>query len=430
MDEPTIGGMTQHIATPPVRIRSGSAWRVAAVAALAIIAAGAFGTMSGLLVDPLHHEFGWSHGTIGFAVSVNMVLYGLTAPFAAALMDRFGIRRVVAAALTTIAAGAVLTTVLNAAWQLVLSWGLLVGLGTGSLATAFAATVAQRWFVARRGLVTGLLAAASVFGQFALLPVLSWIVDRTGWRPGTVTLALFALAVLAPAWLVLRDHPADLGQKPYGATDFVPKPLPAPGAARRTVRTLGNAARTGPFWLLALTFAICGASTNGVMWTHFTPAAHDHGMPVTTAASLLALVGVFNVVGTVGSGWLTDRFDPRVLLATYYAGRGVALILLPMLMNSTAGVPMVAFVVLFGILDVATVPPTIALCREIYGDDSAVVFGWVSAAHQVGAGLVAFLGGVARDVFGSYDPMWVAAGSLCLTAAALALPIGKRHFSR
>ncbi|MEU6080550.1 MFS transporter [Streptomyces sp. NPDC047108] len=397
------------------------AWWVAAVSGLAIVAAGAFTTMSGLLIGPLHAEFGWSRSTIGIAVSVNMALYGLTAPFAAALMDRFGIRRVVLAALTAVAAGGGLTTVVTQTWQLVLLWGVLVGLGTGSLAMAFAATVVGRWFVRRRGLVLGILTAAGVVGQFVFLPVLSWIADHHGWRPALLAPALAALAVMVLVRPLLRDHPADAGVRPYGGTVFVEKPAAVPGAARRALRVLARAARTGPFWLLAGTFAICGASTNGIMWTHFTPAAHDHGMPVTVAASLLALIGIFNVAGTVGSGWLTDRADPRRLLASYYAVRGLSLIFLPLLLAPAVHTPLVLFVVVFGLLDVATVPPTVALAREYYGEDGAIVFGWANAAHQLGAGLVAFLGGVARDASGSYDVVWTAVGALCAAAALLAL---------
>lgn len=396
---------------------------MAATTFLTIVGAASFASLPGLLIDPLNAEFGWSRGTIGFAVSVNLALYGLTAPFAAALMDRFGIRRVVAAALAVIAAGAGLTVFMTAAWQLVLLWGVLVGLGSGSMALAFAATVTDRWFSTRRGLVSGVLTAAAASGQLVFLPFLGWLVTEHGWRPASVTIAVSALAVVPLVWLLLRDHPADVGLAPYGAREFVAKPAPVSGAARRTVAVLGRASRTGTFWLLAGTFAICGASTNGLVKTHFVPAAHDHGMPVTAAASLLAVIGVFDVVGTVASGWFTDRFDSRRLLAVYYALRGVSLLFLPMLLAPDVRPPMVFFIVFYGLDWVATVPPTMALCRERFGEDSAIVFGWVLASHQVGAAVVAFGGGVARDVFGSYDVVWYASGGLCAVAALLALMI-------
>ncbi|MCJ1677405.1 MFS transporter [Streptomyces sp. APSN-46.1] len=401
------------------------AWFVAAVAFVTIIGAAAFASLPGLLIDPLHEEFDWSRGTIGFAVSVNLALYGLTAPFAAALMDRYGIRRVVALALLVISGGSVATIWMTASWQLVLFWGVLVGLGSGSMALAFAATVTNRWFTARRGLVTGILTAAGASGQLIFLPLLSWLVERHGWRPAAVTVSLAALVVVPFVWLLLRDHPADVGLAPYGGT-YAEKPAPARGAARRTVTVLFKAARTGPFWLLAGTFAICGASTNGLVRTHFVPAAHEHGMPVTAAAGLLAVIGVFDVVGTVASGWFTDRFEARRLLAVYYALRGVSLLFLPLLLAPTIHPPMVLFIVFYGLDWVATVPPTIALCREHYGEDSAIVFGWVLASHQIGAAVVAFLGGLARDVFGSYDLVWYASGALCAMAALMAMVIRRR----
>jgi MFS family permease len=410
---------------PPARTpRVHRAWFVAAVTFVTIIGAAAFASLPGLLIEPLHEEFHWSRGTIGFAVSVNLALYGLTAPFAAALMDRFGIRRVVAVALTIISAGSLLTVWMTAAWQLVLYWGVLVGLGSGSMALAFAATVTNRWFVARRGLVTGILTAAGASGQLVFLPLLSWLVEHHGWRPAAVTVALSALAVVPFVWLLLRDHPADVRLAPYGG-EYAPKPAPVTGAARRAVTVLLKAARTGPFWLLAGSFAICGASTNGLVKTHFVPAAHDHGMPVTAAAGLLAVIGVFDVVGTIASGWFTDRFEARRLLAVYYALRGISLLFLPMLLAPSVHPPMLFFIVFYGLDWVATVPPTIALCREHYGEDSAIVFGWVLASHQVGAAVVAFAGGMARDVFGSYDVVWYASGALCAAAALMALVINR-----
>lgn len=415
---------TAPVQAPPARRRRvHRAWFVAAVTFVTITGAAAFRSLPGLLIDPLHEEFGWSRGTIGAAVSVNLALYGLTAPFAAALMDRFGIRRVVAVALTVIAIGSGLTVGMTAAWQLLLCWGLLVGLGTGSMALAFAATVTDRWFTARRGLVSGILTAASASGQLVFLPLLSWVVEHHHWRPAAVTVALTALAVVPFVWLLLRDHPADVGERPYGATEFVPKPPPVTGAARRTLRVLAASVRSGTFWLLAGTFAICGASTNGLVQTHFVPAEHDHGMPVTTAASLLAVTGVFDVLGTIASGWFTDRFKPRRLLAVYYALRGLSLLFLPMLLGPAVRPSMIFFVVFYGLDWVATVPPTLALCRERFGEDSAIVFGWVLAAHQLGAALVAYLGGVARDVFGSYDMVWYASGTLCAAAALMSLVI-------
>ncbi|MFH8929176.1 MFS transporter [Streptomyces pristinaespiralis] len=416
-------GSQQPLRRPP---RIHRAWFVAAVTFVTIIGAAAFASLPGLLIEPLHSDFGWSRGTIGFAVSVNLALYGLTAPFAAALMDRFGIRRVVAVALTVIAIGSALTVTMTAAWQLVLYWGVLVGLGSGSMALAFAATVTNRWFVQRRGLVTGILTAAGASGQLVFLPLLSWLVENHDWEPASITVALSALAVVPFVWLLLRDHPADVGLAAYGAEGFTPKPEPVPGAARRALAVLFRAARTGPFWLLAGTFAICGASTNGLVKTHFVPAAHDHGMPITAAASLLAVIGVFDVVGTIASGWFTDRFDARRLLAVYYALRGVSLLFLPMLLGPSVQPPMIFFIVFYGLDWVATVPPTIALCREHYGDDSAIVFGWVLASHQVGAAVVAFAGGVARDVFGEYDVVWYASGALCAAAALMALVIRRK----
>jgi MFS family permease len=398
------------------------AWLVAVVAFIALVGAAGFRATPSVLLGPLHDEFGWSLGTISAAVSVNLLLYGLTAPFAAALMDKFGIRRVVMAALLLVAAGSGLTVFMTASWQLVLCWGVLVGLGTGSMALAFVATVTGRWFVARRGLVTGVLTAGGAAGQLIFLPVLASLTEHAGWRAAALTVAGGALVVVPLVFWRLRDHPADLGVLAYGATETDVPPTTGTGsAARNALRALGQAARTGPFWLLAGGFAICGATTNGLVGTHFIPAAHDHGVSETTAAGLLALVGLFDIAGTIASGWLTDRVDSRLLLGGYYFLRGLSLLVLPSLFAATVHPSMVIFILFYGLDWVATVPPTVALCREYFGPSGAVVFGWVFASHQIGAAVAASAAGLVRDQLGTYDWAFYGAGALAILAALLSL---------
>ncbi|MER5264895.1 MFS transporter [Actinosynnema sp. NPDC002837] len=406
-----------------IRSRQNWAWVVAGVAFIALVGAAAFRATPGALIEPLQREFGWSTATIGFAVSVNLMLFGLTAPFAAALMERLGVRKVVASALTLVAVGSGLTVFMTTAWQLVLFWGVLVGLGTGSMALAFVATITGRWFVKHRGLVTGILTAGGATGQLVFLPVVAALSESSGWRSASVVVSVAALAVVPLALLFLRDHPADVGVPPYGGDEIVPVPPSTGGAARRALGALRSAARTGPFWFLAAGFAICGATTNGLVGTHFIPAAHDHGMPTTTAAGLLALVGIFDIVGTVLSGWLTDRVDSRVLLAVYYALRGASLLVLPELFHDSVHPSMLVFIIFYGLDWVATVPPTVALCRQVFGLSAPVVFGWVFASHQIGAAIAATAAGLTRDHFGDYAPAWYVAGLLSIGAAFLSMKV-------
>jgi MFS family permease len=345
-------------------------------------------------------------------------------------MDRFGMRRVVATALLLVAAGSGLTVFMRHSAELILCWGVLVGLGTGSMALAFVATVTGRWFVKRRGLVTGVLTAGGAAGQLVFLPILAALAEARGWRTAALVVAGAALAVVPLIVLFLRDHPADLGLPPYGAPEVVPVPPPTGGAARRAVRTLTDAARTRPFWLLAGGFAICGMTTNGLVGTHFIPAAHDHGMPLTTAASLLALVGLFDIVGTVASGWLTDRVDSRLLLGAYYALRGGSLLVLPTLFADSVRPSMLVFILFYGLDWVATVPPTVALCREYFGDRGAIVFGWVFASHQFGAAIAATAAGLVRDRLGDYRLAWYVAGLLAIAAAGFSLALRRRATPR
>lgn len=372
---------------------------------------------------PLHEDAGWSIVTMSAAVSVNLVLYGLTAPFAAALMERFGLRRVVAAGLLLIAAGAGLSVLATAAWQLVFTWGVLIGLGTGSMALVFAATIANAWFVKRRGLVMGILTAGGAAGQLVFLPLVAYLAETISWVVASLVITAAALVAIPLAVALLRDRPADLGLAPYGGDRVIPA-VPATGnAAALAVGALGRAVRTKAFWALAGAFAICGATTNGLIGIHFIPSAHDHGMATTTAAGLLMVVGVFDIVGTVASGWLTDRIDPRILLLAYYAFRGVGLLLLPWLLAETVHPSMVLFIVVYGLDWVATVPPTAALCRRIFGSEGTIVFGWVFASHQLGAAGAALAAGVVRDTFGSYTYAWFGGAALCLIAALLSIAL-------
>ncbi|KAA0025085.1 MFS transporter [Antrihabitans cavernicola] len=391
-----------------------------------MLGAAGFRSVPSVMMDPLHNEFGWSHATIGAAMSVNMTLFGLTSPFAAALMDKLGIRPVMSGALLLISGGTALSVFMTHSWQLVLLWGVCVGMGTGSMSMALVATVANRWFVGRRGLITGILTAANATGQLIFLPVVAAITTSHGWRVASLVVAAASLAVVPLVLLFMRNHPHDRGIRAFGATDEDPGPPPSTrtgSSARAAVDALLVGLRTPVFWLLAGSFAICGATTNGLIGTHFIPAAHDHGMPVTTAASMLAVVGVFDVAGTILSGWFTDRVDPRMLLVVYYLGRGASLLVLPSLLTDSAKPSMWVFILFYGLDWVATVPPTVALCRIFFGDRSPIVFGWVFASHQIGAAIAAAGAGYLRDANGNYDMAFWIASALCVFAAGMCVSI-------
>lgn len=420
------------------RRRLHPAWIVAAVAFLALVGAAGFRAAPGVLMVPLQQEFGWSTTVLSAAVSINLVLFGLTAPFAAALMERFGIRKVTATALVLIGMGSALTVLVNQSWQILLTWGLLIGLGTGSMALVFAATIANTWFTKSRGLVIGILTAGSAAGQLVFLPFIAVLAQDPGWRQASLLIAAGALAVVPLVLKFLKNSPADVGVLPYGAEPGTGMPDqaapadngPRANAAVRALQVLRRASKIRTFWALAAGFAICGATTNGLIGTHFIPSAHDHGMPETTAAGLLAVVGIFDIVGTIASGWLTDRFNPRILLAVYYQFRGIGLLVLPLLLSAEVRPSMIVFVVIYGLDWVATVPPTAAICREVFGADGSVVFGWVFAAHQLGAAAAALAAGALRDATGHYTYAWLGAAAMCTIAAIISATIRKHHNSR
>lgn len=407
------------------RRRLHPAWPVAAAAFLALVGAAGFRAAPGVLIVPLEQEFAWSRAELATAVGINLLLFGLTAPFAAALMRRFGMRAVVATALLIIAAGSAASIFATSPFHLFLTWGVMIGAGTGSMALVFAATVSDTWFVTRRGLVSGVLTAGSATGQLVFLPLIAWLATGIGWRAASLAIAAGCLLVVPVVLLWLRNSPADAGVTPYGAPEgYAATPVrTGDNAVRAALGALAHASRHRTFWALVAGFAICGATTNGLIGTHFIPSAHDHGMSETTAAGLLAVVGLFDIAGTIASGWLTDRVNPRILLAAYYAFRGVALLALPFLLSATIQPSIVVFVVIYGLDWVATVPPTIALCRELFAERGALVFGWVFAAHQFGAGAASVAAGIIRDETGQYTVAWLAAAGLCVVAAVVSISI-------
>ncbi len=401
------------------------AWIAAGITWLTLVAAAGYRSAPSVLIVPLEESFKWSRSQISLAISVNIILYGLTAPFTAALMERFTVRKVVMAALGTVSIGALLTIFMTKPWHFLLLWGVIVGIGTGSMALVFAATIANRWFVKKRGIVVGALTAAAATGQLIFLPGLSTLAMNHGWKSVSITIAVAAALAIPLIWWGLAEAPQDLGVKPYGANqDWKQPEKNIEPYAKTAIRVLQKSSRKLNFWLLFATFFVCGLSTNGLIGTHFIPAAHDHGMNEVVASSLLALVGVFDVVGTLASGYLTDRVDSRKLLFAYYLLRGISLLLLPSILFSTVHPSTLVFVIFYGLDWVATVPPTINLCRNVVGPDKAtVVYGWVFSGHQIGASVAAIGAAVLRVKFGDYSISFYIASALCILASFAVLKI-------
>ncbi|GCE30496.1 MFS transporter [Dictyobacter alpinus] len=411
------------------RARFHYSWIIAGVVFLALLAAAGMRSTPSVLLVPLEHEFSWSPATVSLAVSINLCFYGLSGPFVAAIMERFGIRRVMVIALLLIALAAGATVFMREPWQLDLLWGLLVGLATGAIASVLGTIIANRWFVKRRGLVLGLFSASNATGQLVFLPVLASLAVTFGWRSAALTTAAAALVVVPLVAIFMRERPQDMGLPPYGS-DVVEATDPASTQAQNPFRTaiqgLILGLRSPDFWLLAGSFFICGATTNGLIGTHLIPASMDHGITEVTAASLLALIGIFDLIGTTVSGWLSDRVDNRWLLCWYYGLRGCALLLLPYALGSSF-LYLAVFIVFYGLDWVATVPPTARLATEIFGIRNAgVVYGWIFASHQLGAATAAFSAGLLRTWLGSYQVSFISAGLLCLCASGMVIRIGRR----
>ncbi len=414
---------------PPPRRALHYAWIVAGVTFLTLLAAAGGRAAPGVMIVPLGNEFQWSRATVSGVIAVNIFLYGLIGPFAAALYQSFGLRRTMLLAMTLVGAGYGLSTLATHYWQFMLLWGVVVGTGSGMAATVLGAAVANRWFTARRGLVMGLLTASAATGQLVFLPWLAAVVTAHGWRGAPLVVAAAAAVTLPVIWLFMRDEPADMGERPYGESGSERESVRENGEGRGNpakvaLAVLGEAVRVRDFWLLAGSFFVCGASTNGLIGTHLVSAAFDCGIPEVKSAGLLAMMGVFDLAGTTASGWLSDRFNCRYLLFGYYGLRGLSLLFLPAALVGPAS-GLWIFAVFYGLDWIATVPPTVRLCADVFGRERAgIVFGWVVAGHQLGAAFAAFMAGWLRTMSGTYTLAFMSAGALCLVAAIGVLPVG------
>ncbi|MFL5267828.1 MAG: MFS transporter [Stellaceae bacterium] len=401
------------------------AWIVAAVTFVVLLLTAGIRAAPGVLIVPFEDEFHWSRSTISFAIGVNLLLYGLIGPFAAALIDRFGVRRTMVTALAVTAAAVALTSTMREPWQLVLLWGVVVGSSCGVIGNFLAALIAARWFRIRQGLVIGVLTAANAAGQLIFLPSLAALVTHVGWRAMSVALAVTVAGFVPLIAIFMRNHPEDLGLAPYGDRRG-PRPTPVldGNPLTLTFRAFGESARSRDFWLIAGSYFVCGASTNGLIGTHLIPACIDHGLAEVTGAGLLAATGVFSFLGGTLSGWLSDRWDNRLLLAWYYGLRGLSLLYLPFAFDmSVYGLSL--FSVFYGLDWIAGVPPTVRLLSRVVGTErTGIMVAWITVIHQVGGAAAAYLGGALRISFGSYLEAFLLAGLLCFAAALMALLIG------
>jgi MFS family permease len=403
------------------------AWVVVAVTFVSLLASAGLRAAPSVLMQPLQASFGWTRSEVSLAAAVGICLYGLVGPFAAALMQTLGIKRTLLAGLVLMSLSTALSLLMREPWQYVLTWGVLSGLGSGMVAPVLGAAIANRWFVSNRGLVMGMLSASAATGALVFLPAMAALAQHAGWQAVPITVSIVAALMIPVVALVMVERPADIGMAPFGATELTPATPPgrAVDSVRLAFAMLGRAARTPAFWLLFGTFFVCGLTTNGLVGVHMISFCGDHGMPMVQAAGLVAMMGVFDLVGTTASGWLTDRHDPRRLLFVYYGLRGLSLIVLPFL--TFDAVSLSVFAVFYGLDWIATVPPTVRLATDNFGEREApIVFGWVMTGHQLGAATAAFGAGLLRQLEGSYLQAFVIAGGFAVLAAGAALWIPRK----
>jgi sugar phosphate permease len=401
------------------------AWVIVGVTFLvAIVTAGVRAT-PGVMIVPLEAEFHWSRATISLALGINLLLFGAIGPFAAAVMDRFGARRIMTLALAAVSVSVVLTPAMSEPWHFILLWGFVIGLSTGFIGGYVAAYIAGRWFRAREGLVVGLLTAANAAGQLVFLPAMASLVTHAGWRTMSLVLAGAVILFLPLPALLMRNRPEDVGLRPYGDSDASrPVALPEGNPVQVAFRALAIGARSRDFWLVAGGYLVCGATTNGLIGTHLIAACVDHGLSEVTGAGLLAVTGVFALVGGTLSGWLSDRWDNRLLLFAYYGLRGLSLLYLPFAFDmSIYGLPV--FSIVYGLDWLATAPPTVRLLTGVVGAEKiGIMVAWIMVIHQIGSASAAYLGGVLRASFGTYFEAFIVSGILLIAAALMVLFVG------
>ncbi|WP_307794873.1 MFS transporter [Alkalihalobacillus sp. BA299] len=403
-------------------------WVVVWITFIAVLVAAGVRSITGVIMVPLEQEFEWSRSTISFAFAINLVLYGFSGPFIAAGMIRFGIRKMMTYAMGLLVFGMVVSLFMTKIWQLHIIWGIIIGVGCGVFLTVLSAQVANNWFEKRRGFVLGLLMASTAAGQVIFLPLLSYLTETYTWRIGMSVFIVLGIVMVPLIFILMKDKPADKGVLPFGALQKVENSsVNRKNPIASSFEALWLGLRSLPFWLLSISFFICGLSTVGLISTHFIPASAHHGIPEVHAASLLAFMGVFNIIGTMFSGWLSDRFDNRWLLFWYYGLRGLSLLILPYALEMNSYVMLIGFAVFYGLDWIATVPPTIRLASDYFGKERGVIiYGWVFAAHQVGAGVAAFLGGYFYEVYHSYTLTFITAGVLCIVATLFVLSVKKK----
>src|SRR6266403_1552537 len=373
------------------------AWMVIAVTFLIMLVTAGIRATPSVMMVPLEQGLGWSRTTISMALAINVALSGR----------------------------------MHAAWQMVLIWGVLVGSATGATSTTLGAVVVNRWFSQHRGLAMGILTASSATGQLAFLPLMAWVAEHRGWQTLVLLVALAAAIVLPIVALLLPEKPSAIGLRRLGEADDAAADAAQSNANPIIIAfaALKKASTFGDFWLLFFTFFICGASTNGYIGTHFIAMCGDYGLSEVRGAGMLAMMGVCDLFGTTLSGWLSDRFNNRVLLFWYYGLRGLALIFLPFAFGyQYFGLGL--FGLFYGLDWVATVPPTVRITGDVFGStDAPVVFGWVVAGHQLGAAFAALGAGMLRSTLGTYTVATMISGGLCVLGALLILRVNRPRFA-
>jgi MFS family permease len=403
------------------------AWIALAVVFTSMLAGVGVRAAPGVMIVPLQQAFGWDVSTISGAVSLNIILLGATGPILTGLMQVIGLKRTMIGCLTILMAGTALSTFMSQPWQLFLTWGLMVGIGSGAGAVGFAGAVANRWFIHRAGLAMGLLTSANAAGQLIFLPLLALLVQHYGWQGVSICMTAAIALVIPMVMLLLPESPASIGLPAYGGTTVVPLAVVKDGNPFGVAfSALARASRSMDFWLLCVTFGVCGFSTNGLINTHLIAYCADNGISQMNGASILAVIGMFSLIGSTASGWMCDRYSPRVLLFWYYGLRGLSLVIVPF--SGFDSLSLAVFSVFYGLDWVATGPATFALTNEVFGRrDAPVIVSWIFAAHQVGGALAAFGAGAVRSMSGSYLMAFIASGLACLMASMLVLRITPRR---
>jgi MFS family permease len=410
------------------------AWIILGLAFLALLSAQGVRLSFGAFIAPWENEFSTNRGIISLVAFISYAVFGFSQPIIGRLIDQYGVRTILSYSVLLIGISTILTFFATTPWQLMIIYGFIASIGFGGASNVAGSVAITNWFVEKRGFAVGLMSAGTAGGQLLLVPLSLFLINELGWKLTVVVLGLFLVIVVFPLLLIfLRTHPSEKNSTPLGAKESIPL---ADSENKKEVNTVSiiTLLKKKEFLFLLLPFFVCGVTTSGLIDTHLIPFAQYCGISTTVTGTAVSLLAAFNITGTIFSGYLADRFSCRIMLTFLYGSRALTIVFLLLLIGEpimmgfflSESYLLVIFAISFGIVDFATVAPTVKLATEYFrGLSVGVIFGWLFLSHQLGAAIGAYLPGVLFDITGNYTSSFIYSLLLLIGASCLCFMLPK-----